>query len=166
MYTREQKQLAVDTYLKIHSLRKTIRILGYPGARVTLQQWIEEYKIKGNVTDPKRKPSIPRYSEDDISRAVEYWLSCGMNITKTCNDIGYPCRNVLSKWLDERFPNRSNKSSLKGSSLKKYSYNDKVIASIKLTCRKGSAETLVQETNISRTSLYKWKKQLFLMESA
>lgn len=38
MYTLEQKQLAVETYHKIGSLRKTIRNLGYPGARVTLQQ--------------------------------------------------------------------------------------------------------------------------------
>lgn len=160
MYTREQKQIAVETYLKIGSLRKTIRNLGYPGARVTLQQWIDEYNIFGYVLEPKRKPQKSRYSEEEITKAVEYWAANGMNITKTCNDLGYPCRSVLSKWLDEQYPDRNNKSILKGSSLKKYSYNDKVIASIKLTCREGPAEDLVQETQISRTSLYKWKRQL------
>lgn len=34
MYTREQKQIAVETYLKIGSLHKTIRNLGYPGVYV------------------------------------------------------------------------------------------------------------------------------------
>ena len=53
MYTLEQKQLAVKTYCKIGSLRKTIRNLGYPGSRVTLKQWIDEYNILGYVLDPK-----------------------------------------------------------------------------------------------------------------
>lgn len=160
MYTHEQKQLAVDTYFKLRSLRKTIRCLGYPGARVTLQQWIDEFNTLGYVKEPKRKAPRPHYSEDEITYAVDYWSSHGRNITKTCNDLGYPCRNVLSSWLDERFPDRNNKSLLKGSTLKKYSYNDKVIASIKLTCREGTVEELVQASQISRTSLYKWKRQL------
>jgi len=160
MYTLEQKQLAVDTYIKMRSLRKTIQCLGYPGSRATLQQWIDNYYMFGYVIDSKRKKPEPRYSEEQITKAVEYWLANGMNITKTCDALGYPCRSVLSKWLDEYFPNRSNKSKLKGSTLKKYSYNDKVIASIELTCREGTAEKIVQESQISRTSLYKWKRQL------
>lgn len=43
MYTLEQKQLSVETYHKIGSLRKTILNLDYPESRVTLQQWINEY---------------------------------------------------------------------------------------------------------------------------
>ena len=35
MYTLEQKQLAVDTYIKMRSLRKTIQCLGYPGVTDT-----------------------------------------------------------------------------------------------------------------------------------
>ncbi len=119
MYALEQKQLAVDTYSKLRSLRKTIRCLGYPGARVTLQQRTDEYNNLGYVVEPKRKASKPRYSEEEIITAVNYWSSHGKNITKTCDDLGYPCRNVLSSWLDECFPDRNNKSVLKGSTLKK-----------------------------------------------
>lgn len=160
MYTLEQKQLAVDTYIKMRSLRKTIRCLGYPGSRATLQQWIDNYNIFGYVIESKRKKPEPQYSVEQITKAVEYWAKNGMNITKTCNELGYPCRTVLSRWLDEYFPDRNNKSTLKGSSLKKYSYNDKIIASIELACRDGTAEEIVQETKISSTSLYKWKRQL------
>lgn len=42
VYTLEQKQVAVETYLKLGSLRKTIRNLGYPGARATLQPLDED----------------------------------------------------------------------------------------------------------------------------
>lgn len=81
-----------------------------------------------------------------------------MNITKTCRDLGYPCRMVLSRWLDERISNK--KSVLKGSILKKYSYNDNVVASIRLVCRDNSAKDVAEEIGVSLTSLYKWKKQL------
>ncbi len=48
MYSLEEKQLAVDTYHKLHSLRKTIRLLGLP-ARRTLELWIAEFNSTGYV---------------------------------------------------------------------------------------------------------------------
>lgn len=160
MYTLEKKQLAVETYFKLKSTRKTIRCLGYPGARITLLKWIKEYNSYGKVIAPQRKKPKPRYTDKEIDFAVRYWAEHGENITFTCNTLGYPCRTVLSRWLDERFPDRHNKSVLKGVPLKKYSYNDKVVASINLTCREGTALELSQESQISCTSLYKWKRQL------
>lgn len=38
MYTLEQKQEAIDVYLQVNSIRKTIQLLGYPGARQTLKK--------------------------------------------------------------------------------------------------------------------------------
>ena len=54
MYSIERKQLAVNTYYELHSLRKTIRILGYP-ARRTLESWINEYKTYGRLNDSYSK---------------------------------------------------------------------------------------------------------------
>ena len=34
MYTLEQKQEAIDVYLQVNSMRKTIQLLGYPGVRL------------------------------------------------------------------------------------------------------------------------------------
>lgn len=57
MYTLEQKQEAIDVYLQVNSIRKTIQLLGYPGARQTLKKWINEYKTNG-------KPSYPFVSQE------------------------------------------------------------------------------------------------------
>jgi len=159
MYTLEQKQLAVDTYLKLKSHRKTIRLLGYPGSRNTLKLWIREYENNGKLNEPQYKTRIPKYSNEQIKNAVEHWLNNGMNVSYTCKELGYPSRNVLTKWLDDFIPDR-NQSALKGSTLKKYSYNDKVVASIRLTCREETALELAQNMGVSASSLYKWKKQL------
>ncbi len=63
MYNLNQKQLAVETYLEIGSLRKTIQCLGYPGSRVTLKQWIDEFNTLGFVKESKRQhhPAICFY---------------------------------------------------------------------------------------------------------
>ena len=159
MYTLQQKQMAIDTYFKLHSHRKTIRLLGYPGSRNTLKLWIKEYKQNGSLTEPKYKTRVSKYSDEQIKNAVEHWLNNGMNVAHTCRELGYPSRNLLTRWLDEFIPDR-NQSALKGTTLKKYSYNDKVVASIQLTCREGTALEVARNMGVSACSLYKWKKQL------
>ena len=106
MYTLDQKQLAVETYLKLKSIRKTICCLGYPGSRNTLRLWINEYNNTGHVSMKAYKREKTVYTDEQISFAVDYCMQNEMNITQTCKDLGYPCRTVLSKWLDERIPNR------------------------------------------------------------
>ena len=159
MYSLEQKQLAIETYLKLKSTRKTISCLGYPGSRNTLRLWIDEYNNIGHVSKKAYKRTKTVYTDDQISIAVDYCVQHKMNITQTCKDLGYPCRTVLSKWLDERISDRK-KPVLKGSNLKKYSYNDKIVASIQFVCREGSATEIIKATGISRSSLNKWKRQL------
>lgn len=159
MYTLEQKQLAVETYNKLKSLRKTIYCLGYPGGRSTLQLWINEYNNTGQISRKTYKRVKNKYTDEQMRFAINYCVQNEMNITKTCKELGYPCRTVLSKWLDEGIPDRK-KSVLKGSNLRKYSYNDKIVASIRFACRGGSATEIIKDTGISRSSLNKWKKQL------
>ena len=40
MYTQEQMIVAVETYMQLHSTRKTIQCLGYPGSRNPLRLWV------------------------------------------------------------------------------------------------------------------------------
>lgn len=107
MYTLEQRQFAVDIYLQLKSQRKTIRAIGYPGSRTILQQCISEYKTNGKLSKKVYKNRKPIYSDEQIITAINYWMNNGMNITKTCNDLGYPSRVVLSSWLDKKVPDRN-----------------------------------------------------------
>ena len=119
MYTLEQKQLVIDTYFELRSHRKTIRILGYPGSRNTLKQWISEYKKNGELNESQYKRRAPKYSDEQIKTTIEHWLNNGMSVANTCRELGYPSRNHLTRWLDENTPDRK-QSALKGSTLKKF----------------------------------------------
>ena len=159
MYSLEQKQLAVQTYNELYSYRKTIQVLGYPGSRNTLKLWVHEYSKNGSIEEKTYTRKKSKYSQEQIDTAIQYYIDHGNNVTQTCINLGYPCRNVLNKWLDEAHVPRT-KSKLRNKSPLRYSTNDKIVAAIKLVSRDGAAEAVVNETGINRTSLYKWKKQL------
>lgn len=137
--------------------RATIRELGYPNSRQTLSKWYKELIEKGELHEHYVKPQ--KYSAEAIEYAINYYLQNGRNITKTVRNIGYPYRSVLSQWIAEKFPNEP-APLLKGKSLVKYTYTNKVNAVVNLCSRDGSAQEIINDTGISRTSLYKWKRQL------
>lgn len=137
--------------------RATIRELGYPNSRQTLSKWYKEFIENGELHKSFIKPH--KYTDEDIEHAIDYYLKNGKNITKTVKDIGYPCRSVLSQWIAEKFPNEPVPLS-KGKSLVRYTYTNKVNAVVNFCSCSGSATEVENETGISRTSLYKWKRQL------
>ena len=47
MYTLEQKQEAIDVYLQVNSMRKTIQLLGYPGVRL-----LTSLALRGHGNEP------------------------------------------------------------------------------------------------------------------
>ena len=63
MYSLEQKQLALKTYLQLRSTRKTIRCIGYP-SRTTLSLWIDEFEETGSISEPIYNRIKTKYSED------------------------------------------------------------------------------------------------------
>ncbi|MCI6675789.1 MAG: helix-turn-helix domain containing protein [Clostridiales bacterium] len=71
MFSYEQKILAVETYLKCESWSATIRMLGYPSVG-TLRQWVSEYTSTGFLRDKITRK--PKYSEEQIQIAVDYYL--------------------------------------------------------------------------------------------
>lgn len=115
-------------------------------------------KKTGKISRKTYKKRQPKYSEEQIQRAFELCIENDMNITFTIRMLGYPCKSILSKWLDDRIPDRK-QSILKESSLHN-SYNDKIHATVELACREGPAESVAKEAGVSRCFLYKWKKQL------
>jgi putative transposase len=59
MYSMEQRQAAIETYIRFdHSSADTIAELGYP-SRTMLRKWWKEYERTGQV--PERKPRAPAF---------------------------------------------------------------------------------------------------------
>lgn len=157
MYSFEEKKHALDVLQSLNgSTRAAVRVLGYP-SRTALINWQREFRETGNIRSKSKHK--PRYSEDEINFAVEYYMNHGKNITHTVKVLGYPSRSTLSCWIEDKYPEQES-SVLKGTTLLKYSYDEKIKTVIDFCCREGSAEKIVEETGISRTSLYNWKKQL------
>lgn len=102
MYTQEQMMIAVETYMQLHSTRKTIQCLGYPGSRNTLRLWVNEYKTTGKISRKTYKKRQPKYSEEQIQRAVESCIENDMNITLTIRMLGYLYWKYECDWTSPR----------------------------------------------------------------
>lgn len=156
MFTYEEKIKAVELYLKSESWTFTIRTLGYPSIGA-LRQWVKEYLSFGDIKKiHKRKP---KYCEEQIQYAVDYYINHGRNISKTVRDLGYPNRDYLKQWLIDRVPDfkytcRSGKTMVNLS--EKYKFN----AMTELCLKEETAQTVAEKYGVERMTLYNWKHQL------
>lgn len=163
MYTLKNKKKAVDLLINYdYAYRKVIRELGYPNSRTTLRKWCEEYKDRGQLSiNYKRKP---KYSEANKLVAVNYYLNHGKNISRTIKKLGYPCRAMLGKWIDE-LAGHQRKNTRAGGVVVKYNYTEKKEAVFSLITRKDTAEVIAAKHQVSHTSLYKWSKEMLSIEA-
>ena len=106
MYTREQRQRAIDTFIRLgRSYAATVRELGYP-SETCLPNWWGEYERTDGFGErrPRRKP---KYDEGRRRRAVEHYLGHGRSMALTMGELGYPGgRSYLAAWIDELAPRR------------------------------------------------------------
>lgn len=102
----------------------------------------------------------PRYTEEEISKAVEYYLERGKNCSRTVKALGYPSRETLRKWVAEIAPEerKTSRSSVQ------YSQEDKLKAVSDFYFRKESASIVAKTNNVNRGTLYNWKRELFQEE--
>ena len=157
MYSVEERQKAVDLYLKYgRNAALTIRELGYPN-RHALIQWVREYEKTGELHE---KPAGHRgYSEEEKRKAVDFYLEHGKQIKYTLKTLGYPGRTTLKLWIDELAP--GNRRVFEGNSTQtRYPDVDKGKAVAALISREGSAAQVAKEFDVRRSALYSWKKQL------
>lgn len=105
MYSYEDRLRAVQLYIKLGKrLGLAIRQLGYP-TKNALITWYREYEQRHDL--PTGYVRQPRYSQVDKQRAVEHYLEHGRCIAATIKALGYPCRPLLSAWLQELRPQRT-----------------------------------------------------------
>ena len=154
MYSYEDRLRAVQLYVKLGKrIGLTIRQLGYP-TKNALKTWYREYEQSHELRAGYTRPA--KFSQAQKERAVEHYLEHGQSIAATIKALGYPCRSLLSAWLQELHPQRTR---VVGRS-QELAPEAKQSAVIAFCTRLASAQAVADEVGVSRGSLYKWKNQL------
>ncbi len=157
MYSREERMKAIHLYLKYdYCIAGVIRELGYPNYR-TLKKWYAQYQkesISGIEIYPCKMKA--RFTDEEISTAVTYYLERGKNYSRTIRALGYPSRPTLRKWVTGTRPEeiKIHKSGVE------YSQDDKLEAVSDFCFRKSSALVVADKHKVNRGTLYKWKNEL------
>ncbi|EHE7480706.1 transposase, partial [Escherichia coli] len=104
MFTEEQKIRAIELYFKYgKKLAPVVRELGYPSKR-NLRRWICSWEADGGAKESIRHK--PRYTDEQKQVAVEHYLNHGCCLAFTSRTLGYPCTDVLARWVNELYPDR------------------------------------------------------------
>ena len=101
-YTREQRQRAVELYVKYECCAAdVIRELGYP-SREALRMWHRDWlDEQGTGVSSQRGERYARYTEEQKRAAVDHYLTHGRRASRTMRQMGYPSKEVLASWIDE-----------------------------------------------------------------
>lgn len=162
MYSYEDRLRAVKLYIKYdYSAIDTVRELGYPD-RHSLRNWYKEYKTQGDLHKNRDRES--KYSLEDRKKAVTYYLEHGKSVSRTCKKLGYPSRTTLVQWLEEDVPDQIKHRRQIGSSMVDLPQEIKEQAVIDLCSREGRAKEVAAKYDVTRESLYYWKRKLLREE--
>ena len=160
MYSREQRQKAIDTFIRLkHSYEATVRELGYPSVSC-LRNWWRDFGEAGAVGERKARDRT-RYSPEQKARAVTHYLECGKkSIYLTMDELGYPSDyKTLAHWIDELAPGerevRKRKSRRDPAPM-----GVRIAAVAALEAGDGSAEEIARCFDVSRSSIYNWRLAL------
>ncbi|EHE6023251.1 transposase, partial [Salmonella enterica] len=158
MFTEAERLRAIELYFKYgRKLAPVVRELGYPSKR-NLRRWIRLWEASDGATKAIRRK--PRYSDMQKQAAVEHYLNHGCCLAFTSRTLGYPCCDVLARWVNERHPDRrlifistNNQNALFEPEVKRQ-------AVMALCTRHVPAREIARNIGISRTVLYKWKDEI------
>ena len=155
MYSYEERKKAVELYIKYDkSACAVIRELGYPSSKM-LKNWYQEYQEHGDLHEKFRLG----YSSAQRAVAVHYYQEHGRGLNRTVRALGYPCRQLLGKWVQEDLP--ENDHPLKrGRSVVQYTDKQKMDAVVSIASGKKTAKELEAEMGVTRSAVSQWKRQL------
>ena len=155
MFSYEDRLRAVQLYIKLDKrIGLTIRQLGYP-TKNALLSWHREFEQRLDLrAGYVRQPS---YSQAHKELAVRHYLEHGRCIAATIKSLGYPSRDSLSAWIEERHPRGRARVVGRTLELGPVAKQSAVIA---LCMRPASAQAVADDVGVTRGSLYKWKNQL------
>jgi transposase InsO family protein/transposase-like protein len=163
MYSYEERLRAVKLYLKLGKRCKaTLRQLGY-GTKNSLKAWHDEFERCGDLQAGYVRAK-PKYSNEQRVAAVEHWANHGQCFAFTLKELGYPCRQTLTEWVRERYPESRRCVAGKAGKLAA-SLATRRAAVYELCTREGSAQELASKLDVDRVTLYNWKNQLLGREA-
>jgi putative transposase len=163
MYSYEDRIRAVKLYIRLGKRTgPTIRQLGYP-TKNSLKVWYREYEQERDLQVSYVR-STQKYSAEQKQVAVQHFLDHDRCIASTMKVLGYPCRETLAAWIEERHPEVRNRGIGRSASVK-HSPELKNTAVIELCTRQISAQAIAQKLAVSRPTLYNWKNQLLGREA-
>ena len=163
MYSYEDRVRAVELYLKLGKrVRATIRQLGYP-TKNSLKAWCAEFESSGDLQKEYVRAK-PKYSEEQKSQALEHYVNHGRCVSFTLRALGYPCRQILTAWVRERYP-EARKCVVGKRGRPAASLASRQTAVYELCTRQGSAQAVARKLDVDRVTLYNWKNQLLGREA-
>ncbi|CAI1915302.1 Transposase and inactivated derivatives [Serratia fonticola] len=158
MFTEAERIRAIELYFKYgRKLAPVVRDLGYPSKR-NLRRWIRLWEASGGVTETIRRK--PRYSDVQKQAAVEHYLNHGCCLAFTTRTLGYPCCDVLARWVNELHPDRRLTFTSTINQNAPFEPKLKRQAVMALCTRRVSAGEIARNIGVSRTVLYKWKDEI------
>ena len=164
MYSYEERIRAVKLYIKLGGrLGATIRKLVYP-TKNSLISWYREYERKQDLQVSYSRTS-GRYSEEQKQFAVQHYLEHDQCIASTLRALGYPCRDLLTNWIDELHPQLRRRMVGRAPNIQ-HPPETKNAAVVELCTRTTNALTIAQSVGVCRPTLYNWKNQLLGREAS
>ena len=103
MYSYEDRIRAVKLYIKFGKRTgQTIRQLGYP-TKNSLTGWYREHEqdrdLRAGYARVRQK-----CTSEQMQAAVQHYLNHDRCVASTLRALGYPCRQVLTGWIDDLRP--------------------------------------------------------------
>ncbi|CAM8636184.1 Integrase, catalytic core [Comamonadaceae bacterium] len=164
MYSYEERIRAVKLYIK-HGKRigPTIRQLGYP-TQNSLKGWYREYERNRDLQLVYARSKV-KYTAEQIQVAVQHYLDHDQCIASTLRALGYPCRDLLTRWIDELHPQLRRRMVGRAPNTQ-HSPEVKNAAVLELCTRTTNALTIAESVGVCRPTLYNWKNQLLGREAS
>ena len=163
MYSYEDRIRAVKLYIKLGKRTgPTMLQLGYP-TKNALKSWHRDYEQSRDLQVGYVR-SRQKYSDEQKQAAVEHYVDHDRCIASTMKALGYPCREVLTAWIDELHPGVRKRVVGRAPNVQ-HPLELKNAAVIELCTRTTSAQEIAEKVAVCRPTLYNWKNQLLGREA-
>ena len=158
MYSYEDRIRAVKFYINCgYNATYTVRKLGYPDV-TNLKHWYREYSQYNDLHEGKRKYS--KYSDKEKRTAVDYYFSNDKNALKTVKELGYPSRPLLLQWVNELYPEETERRCKYFKPHVRCSQEEKIQAVME-SCKGNLKISQIAEIyNVTPSAVSTWRKKL------